>query len=108
MSVDTPHFDYPFRIGSDNHVAVVEQDSPDEIVNGVVAILKTPSGFRLDVPAFGCKELLFISDKERVAAIADALNIWEPRAEYIISSQPDLLDKLIAEVTIGVQGRSDA
>lgn len=108
MSVTTPHFNYPFRMGADNHAVVVEQDSPDEIVNGVLAILKTPKGFRLDVLDFGCLELVFIDDKTRVKQIQDALNTWEPRAEYAITSQRDVLDKLIAQVKIEVQGRSDA
>ena len=52
---DIPHFDYPFRFVN-GHARCVEQDSADEIANAALAVLKTPPGFRAELPDFGCPE----------------------------------------------------
>jgi phage baseplate assembly protein W len=104
---DVPHFGYPFRFKGGQAV-VVEQDSPEDVENCVLAILKTRQGTRLDVPGFGVRELEFVKDSVRLKYIQDALNSWEPRAEYDITSQPDKLERMLARVTVQSHARSDA
>lgn len=56
---DVPHFDYPFRFLSDGHAATVEQDTDDDHLAQAMAILKTPLGFRMELPEFGVAEHVF-------------------------------------------------
>lgn len=82
-----PHFDYPFRFGANGHAITIEQDEPDEVRNCVVAILKTPAGSRLDLPAFGAPDQTFREGGVDGNTILSVLRRWEPRAEYAMDVQ---------------------
>lgn len=103
---DAPHFARPFRIV--HGAAVVnEQDSLEEIEDCCVTILRTQIGTRLDIPTFGINDQT-LNERVNIEAIKAALNKWEPRSEYDITSNPDALDALIKRVTVNVKGETDA
>jgi hypothetical protein len=82
-----PHFDYPFRFGAAGHAVTVEQDEPDEVRNCCLAILKTPIGARLDLPAFGTPDQLFREGGVDGNTILSVLRRWEARAEFAMDVQ---------------------
>lgn len=104
---DNPHFAFPFKMKT-RMAAVLEQDSPDEIVTAARALLGTPRGARLDNPAFGIPEQLFKQGGASADEIRQALDLFEPRATYLVQVQPDLLDAMTSRVTVEVRSQTDA
>lgn len=107
--VDNPHFRYPFRFGSgiDKHALVNEQHSEEEIIDCVIAVVKTPRGWRDDLPDFGINDPLFSEQPIRVEDIQSALEEWEERAAYKVTTQPDFSERLAAVLKIEVKTRMD-
>ena len=73
-----PHLALPFRI-VDGRAAVTEQDTFEEIRDCVQAIIRTPRGFRLELPDFGVPDQTFHEGGADADEIAAALDRWEPR-----------------------------
>lgn len=96
-----PHFDLPFRLVGSSY-ATVEQDSYLDIVNCVTAIVKTPVGFRDDLPAFGRPEILFMNQPIEVDVLQDSIVGQEPRADVLITEQRDAYDQLIDHLIMEV------
>lgn len=109
-TVTSPHFRYPFRFGAgaNKHALVNEQSSEDDIIACVIAIVKTPRGFRDDVPEFGVPEQIFAEQPLNIEEIQSALEEWEERAAYKIVTEPDFRERLAAHLTINVQSKVDA
>jgi phage baseplate assembly protein W len=99
--IQSPHFDLPFRFVGKG-AAVVEQDSLQDIENCVVAALRTPIGFRTELPDFGTSDKTFqlqpLTYSELVAEIARS----EPRANVVAESDPAMLMSTIAEVRLSL------
>lgn len=93
---DVPHFAFPFRLAHGSF-AVVEQDSLDEIEQSVIVLLKTPPGSRLELPAYGAPETLFVTDIDHGGAAA-AVEVWEPRARILLRDAPDRFDNALRAV----------
>jgi len=104
---DVPHFSLPFRFASPA-AAVSEQDSLDEIVDCVYAILVCPLGFRVESPLFGLPDPTFAMPTPDLDEIRTAIEDWEPRAVALLDERPDLIDELIAHVEVVVQLRTEA
>jgi phage baseplate assembly protein W len=89
----TPHFGFPFRLDGSSFAAS-EQDSADEIDDCVEAVLRTPEGSRIDVPAFGRPDGTF--SQLGVAPSAEpylvAVEEWEPRA--VVSGSAEVEDAI--------------
>lgn len=100
---DNPHIKLPFQLAG-SVVAVVEQDSPEEIEQNVEVILRYPLGFRPELPDFGVRDLTFAEGHPDLNEIQTAIALWEPRADALLESQPDLLDSLVAHVHIELRG----
>lgn len=105
-----PHFSYPFRFGSgaDKHALVNEQGTDEDIIDCVIAICKTPTGFRLDLPDFGVPELLFDEMPLRIDDVETALEKWEERASYRVTTEPHFRERLSAILSIYVRNNTDA
>lgn len=103
---DIQHFDYPFRFGAGGHAVTVEQDSIEEITAGVIHVLKTTIGTRVDLPEFGVPELVMREGGVNVNGIISALRVWEPRAtnELTVSEITDLAQR----ISLRIQGNSNA
>jgi phage baseplate assembly protein W len=102
---DVPHFALPFRI--ENGGAVVnDQDTTDDVVTCVLAILLCPTGYRVELPEFGIDDPAFREGGPDAEAIAAAIQVWEPRADTLTSTQRDALDELAYDVSILLGTRS--
>lgn len=93
-----PHFDLPFRWNG-NKIAVVEQDSLEDVTNCVQAILLTRLGERLERPDFGIGDPVFLPQPLPLGEILNDILESEPRAQLLLQQAPDRLDQLIVNVT---------
>lgn len=98
-----PHFSFPFLMTAAG-AATTEQDSDAEILDCVEVILSTPRGWREDLPEFGLDDPVFGIGIDR-QGIHDTVTQWEPRADTIVTSRPDLYDSLIQHVLVNVRSR---
>lgn len=105
MSADIPHFALPFRI--DRGAAVVnEQDTTDDVLSCVLAILLCPTGYRAELPEFGIEDQTFGEGGPDQESIALSIARWEPRADTLMSTQRDAVDELAYYVSIRLGTRS--
>lgn len=98
-----PHFSLPFRIVAGTP-AVTEQDTLEEIADCVEAIIRTPSGTRLELPDFGIPEQSFSLNGADPAPIAAAVQEWEPRATTAAEADNESLLEFITQITLNVAG----
>jgi phage baseplate assembly protein W len=98
--VDVPHFAFPFSLAG-GRVTVVEQDTDDEIIACVEAILAHPLGSRPEVPNFGVELGEFQQGGPALGEVRSALAAWEPRADVHLELTDALLTDSIARVRIG-------
>ncbi len=103
LMANSPHFALPFRF-LDNRVAENEQDTLDDVVNCVEAVLRTVPRQRHMLPDFGLEDMAFFVQPVQTAPIVEACAIWEPRALVLAEEYPDLLDGLIDHVAVSVSG----
>jgi phage baseplate assembly protein W len=102
---DVPHFALPFRI--DNGRAVVnDQDTSDDVVTCVVAVMLCPTGYRAELPEFGIDDPTFREGGPDQEAIATAIQRWEPRADTLLGIAGDALDELAFTVSAFIGTRS--
>jgi len=106
--VANPHFQLPFRIGGMNGGAFVnEQDSIDDIVDCIKAVIAFPIGSRQDSPTFGVPDLLFRQVNTQLASqVQIAILRCEPRGSLEVDGEPILSDEFIQKLIIKV-GASD-
>lgn len=99
-----PKLRVPPRMG-DGNLAVVEQDSPEEIAASVYALLATERGSRLGDPDYGVEEAGFdqFPPTEAIDEWLAQIERYEPRARVRTVAE---LEDLIARVTILVGVRS--
>ena len=98
---DLPHFALPFHFASGG-AAVVEQDTADEILTCVLAVMLCPRGFRVELPTFGVPDPTFTERTASADVIEAALAEWEPRSQELVTSEPDSLDALISHVLVRI------
>lgn len=94
---DTPHFAHPFRIGQS--VAVVDQDTDEEILGCVWAICSTEIESRDEVPEFGVEDLAFRAEGEVTQEVVEAVREWEPRVEADATTE---IEDLIMRTEVNV------
>lgn len=104
MAIDIPHFDLPFRYSGTAPV-VAEQDSLADVVNCVTAIVLTQTGERLEVPSFGIDQPVFAQQPVDLSSILNQIAALEPRADIVMSQNPEIIDALIADIFITVSKR---
>jgi hypothetical protein len=76
---DVPHLAFPVRLAAGGQLATVEQESLDEVAQGVYWLASTEPGTVPDLPDAGIPSPAFVrGDIEE--AIADELRDQEPRA----------------------------
>jgi hypothetical protein len=101
IEVDNPHFDIPFNLQPAG-TPVTEQDTFAEIANCIEVIIRTPYGFRDDTPDFGFEDVLFRNQPVLSAEIQDIVDAQEPRANIVLTEQPDFYDVLLDRITVEV------
>jgi phage baseplate assembly protein W len=102
-----PHFRFPFRV-SGGQVAVVEQDTFDEVAQCVQVVLSTPIGARIEVPTYGITDPVFSTDSNaRSTAMLTAVGEWEPRADAKLDITVDNVDDYLHHITVELPTRTD-
>ena len=103
MSVDIPHFAYPFtRTGG--AVNVVEQDSPEHIGACENVIVRCPLGFRLERPEFGWPFPEFRQIPLDLHPLLEALSRFEPRGHPTAVQYADAAEAAVQHISITVEG----
>ena len=94
---EVPHYATPFRIVN-GEIAVVEQDSVEDIEQCVEAVLRTILGSRLlDAPDFGVPDETFVQQTPNPSAeiYITAVEAQEPRARVLGTAR---LEELVSKV----------
>jgi len=102
---DIPHFGLPFRIEYGRAV-VNEQDTTDDVLACVLAILLCPTGYRAELPEFGIDDQTFHENGPDEESIALSIARWEPRADTLITGERDRVDELVYYVAVRLGTRS--
>lgn len=97
---ETPKLKVPFA-PVQGRFPVVEQDSVDEVVQCVFAVLATEIDQRQEEPEFGIEDQTFLQGGADLPALQAAVARWEPRAEMLLDEDwDDLLEKVRAQVGV--------
>jgi hypothetical protein len=101
---NVPHLALPLRITGDHFVSV-QQDTLDELVTAVAAIVTFPLGYRVERPDFGITPPELGDRPLDTLDVEQAVEAYEPRALVNVTEQPyDPLDpgadRLRVEVTM--------
>jgi len=99
-----PHPQIPVKLTAGLELTTVEQGSADEIAQCVEAILRTPLGWRDDLPELGLPDQTFRMGGADPSVVARALDTYEPRADVLVTEAPDLLDAALSIVEVRVDG----
>lgn len=83
-----PHFDFPLRLESDGTIAVVEQDTLEEVQAAVYMLALTHRGSRPLAPEMGVDDPLFGPGVDADELAAD-LEDQEPRAAVTVTVTDD-------------------
>ena len=98
---DIPHLALPLRFV--NGAAVVtEQDTTDEIMACVLAVLLCPLGYRVELPTFGIPDPTFSEGVVSSDVIEAVLGEWEPRSHEVADAWADGLDMFVSRVLVRV------
>lgn len=102
-----PRLDIPFRFTTTRAqatptAATVEQDTLDDIRNGVEIVLRYPRGYRSDVPDFGILDMTFEQAPVRLEDVDFSIQRWEPRARAQLDQRIDEFDDLVTRVLVDV------
>lgn len=97
---DIPHFSFPFTI--DGSALVVEQDDLEEIEQNVKVLVLTELGERIEVPAFGIPDQTFQNEVD-TELIVEAAQEWDSRARVFVSSEIDLVNRMVRNVRLNVE-----
>lgn len=97
---NTPHLAFPLEFRNDR-VVVTEQDSQDEIVDCVEALLSIPLGSLVHQPDLGLADPTFRQNGVDLSEIEGTVAQWEPRADVdaIRTAIQDSEDKI--QVNVG-------
>jgi phage baseplate assembly protein W len=104
MADDFPQqFDVPFRFDPvTGDVAVVEQDSVEDIANCVQIVCLTRQGQRDEDPTFGLPEMALSRAPIDPVLLLAHISASEPRAKMLIETAPALYDEAISNAGIQV------
>jgi phage baseplate assembly protein W len=106
-NLEAPHFQIPFNFGANGHATCVEQDSEDDIFQCIQSVVKTPRGFRLELPGFGIDDPVFKEGGPDTADIASAIATWEPRANAVVDlTQDENVDQLAWDVLVSMESEA--
>lgn len=95
-----PHIAIPFDFIQQGvgGVNVNEQDSLDDVYDCVQAIMRTETGFRPELPAFGIADQTFTQGEIDLPQIKDDVSTWEPRSDVLYEQSLegfDLMEDLV-------------
>jgi len=108
MGPDTPHFNYPFKFatrGGDHHAGAVEQDTIEDVINCIIESIIVQTGTRVEAPTFGVPDQVFELQPLNLDLIIRSIELWEDRANQIMTQNVDDKDALIAQILDAVSLR---
>lgn len=79
--------------------ATVEQDSDEDIVQCLKAILRHRPGDRADIPEMGVPDMTFEEQPLALSGVQEVLRRHEPRVDVLLTQDPETIEQLVAEVT---------
>lgn len=102
-----PHISVPLRRvqrpdRSGGGLALVEQDSPEEVAARVFAVLNTPLGHRIDLPEFGRPGQAHRRGGADLAALERVLALWIPAPDLVVLRESGALQRLALEQGLDV------
>lgn len=100
----TPRLAWPLQL-ADGQLAVVEQDSDQDIVQCIRAIVGHRPGDRVDLPEMGILDPTFGEQPLDTEAIADVVRRHEPRVDALATATPDTVDNFIVDVALSWRRR---
>lgn len=98
---NVPHFSFPFRrLANGKTLAVVEQDTDDEVMDCVEVFLSTEQGERVELPDYGLPDQVFREGGVDMEQVHSQIEVWEPRAllNLVRVELEDLVDRVRIEV----------
>lgn len=105
--IDNPHFDFPFRIAANGRVAVVEQDSADEIAVSTTCVLRYVQGQRPEAPAYGRpRNLNFKKGPLDIDSVVAAVAASEPRAGGRMLEDPAEMTSAVRRLAVYIESES--
>ena len=103
LSLSIPHLKLPMKVFGGRYVTV-EQDTTDEIMQCVKAVVSTVRGQREELPDFGLDiDLTFATQDIDLNRLESALSTWEPRASATLEIMPQDQDTLLQVIRIQVE-----
>lgn len=99
MAVDTPHFAYPFALVG-NAVAVVAQDTVDELQATANVLVRCPTGFLQARPDFGWVFPEFRSAPIDPSGLVSAMARFGPTARFSAVEVSRVVDQSIRVITL--------
>ncbi|MFN8624265.1 MAG: hypothetical protein U0869_26275, partial [Chloroflexota bacterium] len=73
----------------------VEQDTREDIAACFEAVIRTPRGFRDELPGFGVTPPEFSQGGPDLALVRSEAEEWEARGSLLLDLDPEALDPLI-------------
>lgn len=89
---------WPLKLASNGQLATVEQDSDEDIRQCISAIVRHRVGDRVDVPEMGVPDFTHGEQPLEIDGVAAVIDRHEPRASVLVSSSPNLIESILAEV----------
>lgn len=86
MNDTTPHFSFPFQFEEMSGAATVEQDSYEDVLSCVAAVVVCPIGACSVLPTFGIPDSKFSGSLDG-GDVSAAVQYWEPRADATAVAQ---------------------
>lgn len=101
--IERPHIAFPFAYEADGSLAVVEEDSVEEVAACVANIAICPQGYRLDAPDFGVPDPSFATLPIDPDSLQHAIAKSEPRATLGVTVTPNTDQPWNQQVTAHVE-----
>lgn len=103
QKVTIPQIDAPFRLDANGHIAVVQQDSQQDVGACLYNAVICPQGAKLNDPSFGIPLILFGTMPLDLSGVIAALQALDTRFSSLTAQQ--VLDALndAETVTLTVQ-----
>lgn len=103
MPIDRPHFAFPFRVGENGRVDVLEQDSDEHVMSCEHVIVRCPTGWREDRPEFGWPFPEFWTIPVDTGPLEEALAKFEPRGNASAREWGDEASAAIRHISVDVE-----
>jgi hypothetical protein len=100
--MERPHFAFPFTLGPNGKVNVVEQDTPEHVASQANVVVACPLGFREDMPEFGWPWPEFANIPIDTQALQQAL--WQFVGVHVDASEyADAAEAAVRHISVDLE-----